>query len=221
MTTEPRRYLAGTFPIPSGEPRTVSRGRIPTLARVLLVIGVVLVGVAACADGDGEVVDFGATPGEDAPRVPADDGVDVFTVDPPEAVPAVDARLVPGGWPEAAAFIAREAEAGNPTLVNIFASWCGPCRAEMPMLLEARDANPDVTFLGIDHLDRLEDGEAFVEEFDIDFATIHDLDGDVAFAVGGRGMPTTVVFDRDGRLAGRVVGELTEVTLAQLLDQVR
>jgi len=199
----------------------VSRGPVRTIARVLLVTAVLLVGGAACTDNSGEVVDFGATPGEDAPRVPADDGVDVFTVDPPEAVPAVDARLVPGGWPEAAAFIAREAEAGNPTLVNIFASWCGPCRAEMPMLLEARDANPDVTFLGIDHLDRLEDGEAFVEEFDIDFATIHDLDGDVAFAVGGRGMPTTVVFDRDGRLAGRVVGELTEVTLAQLLDQVR
>ncbi len=221
MTTGPRRYLAGTFPIPTGEPRTVSRGRVPTFARVLLVIVAVLVGVAACADSDGEVVDFGATPGEDAPRVPADDGVDVFAVDPPAAVPPVDARLVPGGWPEAAAFIAREAEAGNPTLVNIFASWCGPCRAEMPMLLEARDEHPEVTFLGIDHLDRLEDGEAFVEELDIDFATIHDLDGDVAFAVGGRGMPTTVVFDRDGRLAGRVVGELTETSLAQLLDEVR
>jgi len=199
----------------------VPRGRARTLARVLLVTAVLLVGAAACTDSGGEVVDFGATPGEDAPRVPADDGVDVFAVDRPEAVPPLDARLTPGGWPEAAAFIAREAEAGNPTLVNIFASWCGPCRAEMPMLLEARDDNPEVTFLGIDHLDRLEDGEAFVEEFGIDFATIHDLDGDVAFAVGGRGMPTTVVFDRDGRLAGRVVGELTETTLAQLLDEVR
>ncbi len=196
-------------------------GRLRTLVPTLLVSLLVLVATAACTGNDGEVVDFGATPGEDAPRLPADDGVDVFAVDPPEAVPPVDARLVPGGWPEAAAFIAREAEAGNPTLVNIFASWCGPCRAEMPMLLEARDANPEITFLGIDHLDRLEDGEAFVEEFGIDFATIHDLDGDVAFAVGGRGMPTTVVFDRDGRLAGRVVGELTETTLAQLLDEVR
>jgi thiol-disulfide isomerase/thioredoxin len=198
-------------------PRDRSRFAIAALLASL----VVLLGAAACTDSGGEVVDFGATPGEDAPRVPADDGVDVFAVEPPESVPPVDARLVPGSWPEAAAFIAREAEAGNPTLVNIFASWCGPCRAEMPMLLEARDDNPDITFLGIDHLDRLEDGEAFVEEFGIDFATIHDLDGDVAFAVGGRGMPTTVVFDRDGRLAGRVVGELTETTLAQLLDEVR
>ena len=199
----------------------MSRGRVPTFARLLMVALVAAFALSACSDSGSEVVDFGVAPGEDAPRVPADDGVDVFAVDPPEVVPPADARLVPGGWPEAAAFIAREAEAGNPTLVNIFASWCGPCRAEMPMLLEARDENPEVTFLGIDHLDRLEDGEAFVEELGIDFATIHDLDGDVAFAVGGRGMPTTVVFDRDGRLAGRVVGELTGTTLAQLLDEVR
>ena len=171
--------------------------------------------------GGNEVVDFGATPDEDAPAVPADGGVDVFAVEAPADVPPPDARLFSGGWPEAAAFIAREAEAGNPTLVNIFASWCAPCRAEMPMLLEARDDNPDIAFLGIDHLDRLEDGEAFVEELGIDFATIHDLDGDVAFAVGGRGMPTTVVFDREGQLVARYVGELTASSLEDLLDQVR
>jgi cytochrome c biogenesis protein CcmG, thiol:disulfide interchange protein DsbE len=187
----------------------------------LLAAGLLLVAAASCSAGDDEVVDFGARPGEDAPRVPADDGVDVFAVPAPDAVPPTDARLVSGGWPEAAAFIAREARAGNPTLVNIFASWCGPCRAEMPMLLAAREANPEITFLGIDHLDRREDGEAFVEELGVDFATIHDLAGDVAFAVGGRGMPTTVVFDREGQLAGRVVGELTETSLAQLLDEVR
>lgn len=197
------------------------RGPVRARAGALLAAGLLLVAAAACTAGDDGVVDFGASPGEDAPRVPADDGVDVFAVPAPDAVPPVDARLVSGGWPEAAAFIAREAQAGNPTLVNIFASWCGPCRAEMPMLLAARDAHPDVTFLGIDHLDRREDGEAFVEELGIDVATIHDLDGDVAFAVGGRGMPTTVVFDRDGQLAGRVVGELTETSLAQLLDAVR
>ena len=197
-------------------PSTTVRRLVPGLAVLVLVLALV-----GCSDAGREVVDFGAEPGADAPRVPADDGVDVFTVEAPAAVPPVDARLVPGGWPEAAAFVAREAEAGRPTLVNIFASWCAPCRAEMPLLLTTRDDNPDIAFLGIDHLDRLEDGEAFVEELGVDFATIHDLDGDVAFAVGGRGMPTTVVFDREGRLAGRVVGELTPTSLERLLDEVR
>jgi thiol-disulfide isomerase/thioredoxin len=184
-------------------------------------LSLLLLALLLVACGGSEVVDFGAEPGADAPRVPADDGVDVFAVEPPETVPASGDRLVPGGWPEAAAYIATQAEAGRPTLVNIFASWCGPCRAEMPLLLEARDANPDIAFLGIDHLDRLEDGEAFVDELGVDFTTIHDLNGDVAFAVGGRGMPTTVVFDREGQLVARYVGELGEASLDELLDQVR
>lgn len=199
-------------------PRPRSAGRNRLRAVVASVAAALLLG---CSQGEGEVVDFGATADTDAPAMSADDGVDVFAAQAPEEVPPTDARLVSGGWPEAAAFIAREAEAGNPTLVNIFASWCGPCRAEMPMLLAARDANPDITFLGIDHLDRFEDGEAFVDELGIDFATIHDLDGDVAFAVGGRGMPTTVVFDREGKLVARYVGELTESSLEDLLGQVR
>ncbi len=200
-------------PRPSAPLRARHRAALAVTTAAVLLFG--------CGTGDDEVVDFGATPGDDAPAMPADDGVDVFAAAAPGEVPPPDARLFGGGWPEAAAFIAREAEAGNPTLVNIFASWCGPCRAEMPMLLEARDDNPEVTFLGIDHLDRYEDGEEFVDELGIDFATIHDLEGDVAFAVGGRGMPTTVVFDRDGQLAGRHVGELTDSSLAQLLDEVR
>ena len=185
-----------------------------------MLVAVVMVLGSACS-ADDEVADFGAPPPDDGPRVPADDGLDVTTAPAPDAVPPIDARLEPGGWPEAAAFIAREAEAGRPTLVNIFASWCIPCRTEMPLLLETRDANPDITFLGIDHLDRLEDGEGFVDDLGVDFATIFDPDGDVAAAVGARGMPTTVIFDADGRLAGRVVGEVTATSLQQLLDAVR
>lgn len=188
------------------------------LRHAMVVVATLVVIASGCRGGDSEVVDFGAPPPEAAP-VPADGGVDVADA-PPADAPPPDAYLEPGGWPEAAAFVAREAASGRPTLINIFASWCGPCEREIPLLLETRDANPDVAFLGIDHLDKLEDGEAFIDELGIDFPTIHDLDGDVAFAVGGRGMPTTVIFDRDGRLTGRVVGELTESSLDELLSSV-
>ncbi len=187
------------------------------LAATLL--GAVLV-VAACTS-EPEVIDVADEGIGDTPDVPTDGRLDVSDVEPPAEIPPADAELFEGGWPEAAAWIAREADEGRPTLVNIFASWCEPCRREMPMLVEASREHTDVAFLGIDHIDPIEQGRAFVAEYDIPFATIHDLGGDVAFAVGSRGMPTTVVFDREGRLAGRVIGELTETSLAELLDEVR
>jgi thiol-disulfide isomerase/thioredoxin len=181
----------------------------------LLVGAGLLVGCAS----DPEVADFGAPPPDGAPA-PAG-AVDVGEVAAPAEPTPADADLHPGGWEAAADWIAREADAGRPTLVNIFASWCGPCEREMPMLIAAADANPDIAFLGIDHLDRLEDGREFVDRLGVSFPTIHDLDGDVAAAVGARGMPTTVGFDADGVLVARAVGELTEGSLEALLDELR
>jgi thiol-disulfide isomerase/thioredoxin len=187
--------------------------RLPTL--VVLLVLLALVGCGS----DPEVADFGAPPPDGAPA-PAG-AIDVHDVAAPAEPTPPDADLHPGGWEAAADWIAREADAGRPTLVNIFASWCGPCEREMPMLLEAAADNPDIAFLGIDHLDRLEDGREFVDRLGVDFPTIHDLDGDVAAAVGARGMPTTVGFDADGVLVARAVGELTEGSLERLLDELR
>jgi cytochrome c biogenesis protein CcmG, thiol:disulfide interchange protein DsbE len=201
--------------------RASSSRRVQRTDRVRLVaVGVVALLLAAgCSDAP-EVADFGAAPPEGTPAATTGGG-SVHDVAEPAELPPPDADLFPGGWEEAAAWIAREADDGRPALVNIFASWCGPCEREMPMLIEAADANPDIAFLGIDHLDRLEDGREFVDRLGVSFPTIHDLDGDVAAAVGARGMPTTVVFDTDGLLVGRAVGELTASSLEQLLDEVR
>jgi thiol-disulfide isomerase/thioredoxin len=149
------------------------------------------------------------------------DTVDVRDVEPPASVPPRDAHLADGGWPETAAWIRRENEAGRPVLVNIFASWCLPCERELPLLLDAAADNPDIAFLGIDHLDQRDDAERFVAEMAVSFPTIYDIAGDVAFALEARGMPTTVVFDVDGRLAGHRTGELTRGSLEELLDEVR
>ncbi|MEX2533743.1 MAG: TlpA disulfide reductase family protein [Nitriliruptoraceae bacterium] len=135
--------------------------------------------------------------------------------------PSRDAVLADGGVHAAAAFIRREVADGRPTLVNIFASWCGPCRAEMPLLNDTyRTYNSEIAFLGVAHLDRYDDALDFVEELEVPFASVLDLHGDFAFAVESRGMPTTVVFDADGILIGRVIGELTEASLANLLQSV-
>ncbi len=163
-----------------------------------------------------DVLEFG----DSQPPASAPSAFDVFAHTNADT-PARDAVLADGGLDAAAAFIRREVADGRPTLVNIFASWCGPCRAEMPLLNDmSRKHADDITFLGVAHLDRYDDALAFIDELAVPFATVFDLDGDFAFAVESRGMPTTVVFDASGNLVARVIGELTETSLANLLAAV-
>jgi thiol-disulfide isomerase/thioredoxin len=184
---------------------------------VALIAIVVAVEVIVRDDG---VVDFGAVPGADAPRLPADSGLRVAGADMTLA-PPLGSVLTDGGWGESSAFVARSAAAGRPTVVNLFASWCGPCEREMPLLNRVADRELGIDFLGVAHLDARRDAERFVAAQRVTFTTILDLDGDVAAAVGGRGLPVTVAFDRDGVMVGRVFGELTEDSLERLLRLVR
>lgn len=197
----------------------------PRARRGGVVAGVVvalLVGAMALPmllDG-GEVVDFGVVPGADAPPLPADGGLRVGEVDV-TAAPAIGSVLTDGGWGEASAFVARSAAAGRPIVINLFASWCGPCEREMPLLNRVADRELGTDFLGVAHLDARADAERFVAEQQVVFTTMLDLGGEVAAAVGGRGLPVTVAFDRDGVMVGRVFGELTDDSLESLLRLVR
>ena len=185
-------------------------------AAVALVVAITL----AISQGGEQPIDFGAVPGSDQPRLPADAGLRVEGVDPALA-PAPGSVLTDGGWDEAAAYVARNAEAGQPTIINLFASWCAPCEREMPLLNEVADREVGTVFLGIAHLDARSDAERFVAEQQVVFTTILDLDGAVAAAVGGRGLPVTVAFDRDATMVGRVFGELTAESLEELVALVR
>ena len=90
------------------------------------------------------------------------------------------------------------------------------------MLNEAAADHPDIAFLGVATNDALEDARAAVDRFGIAFPALRDAEFDqVAFQVGARAMPTTVVFDTDGTMVGRVVGEVNARSLADLLDTVR
>ena len=209
----------------SGEERDTSRpdgpagGRGRLIAAVGTVLVAAVIGVTALL-GDGEVVDFGMVPPADAPPLPADAGLRVGDVDVSRA-PALGSVLTDGGWGEASAFVARSAAEGRPTVINLFASWCGPCEREMPLLNRVAGRELGTDFLGVAHLDARADAERFVAEQQVAFTTMLDLGGEVAASVGGRGLPVTVAFDRDGVMVGRVFGELTEESLESLLRLVR
>lgn len=185
------------------------------MIRRFVLLAVVVLFTVACTTST-DVIEFG----DGAPAQPGQSTFDVNAYTDADT-PARDAVLADGGLDAAAAFVRREVSDGRPTLVNIFASWCGPCRAEMPMLNASyRTHQSEIAFLGIAHLDRYEDALQFIDELAVPFPTVFDLDGDFAFAVESRGMPTTVVFDADGTLVARVIGELTETSLAELLAAV-
>lgn len=206
---------SGTAAGPDPAPRSGARSLV---VAVLLVGG--LAGTRACAAPPPTVVDFGMVAEAGAPGIAGDRGLDLAAADASIA-PEAGAVLDPRGYVAVAAFVARESAAGRPVVVNLFASWCPPCVREMPMIVEAAARETGIAFLGVAHLDRDADARRFVEEQDVRFTTVLDLDGDTAFAIGGRGMPTTVAFDRDGRLVARVIGELTPTSFEELLAAVR
>ena len=140
---------------------------------------------------------------------------------PSAAVPAGELRLHPGGWAEVATLVRRANADGRPAVVNLFASWCEPCKEEAPLLRATADANPDVAFVGVDHRDLVERGEAFLAEYPLGFPTIWDFQGEVAEAIRSRGMPTTAFFAADGRLVRLHTGILDADLLAAGIAEAR
>jgi thiol-disulfide isomerase/thioredoxin len=117
--------------------------------------------------------------------------------------------------------------AGKVVVVNVWGSWCAPCRAEAPMLAKAaRDlADQDVAFLGIDSRDPSKTAaRAFVRRFDIPYPSIYDQQGRTLLAFRGtltpNAIPSTVIIDRQGRVAASVLGEISRTTLYDLVEEV-
>jgi len=114
---------------------------------------------------------------------------------------------------------------GKVVVVNVWGSWCGPCRAEAPMLAQAARelAKKDVVFLGIDSRDPSQDAaKAFVRRFVVPYPSLYDQQGTTLLAFRGtltpNSVPSTVVVDPQGRVAGSVLGSLTRTTLDDLVD---
>ncbi len=114
---------------------------------------------------------------------------------------------------------------GHVVVVNVWGSWCPPCRAEAPMLAAAaRDlADRGVVFLGINSRNPERAGpQAFERRFDIPYDSIYDPDGRTLLAFHGtlspNSIPSTVVIDRHGRVAASVIGTVTRTTLYDLVD---
>lgn len=110
---------------------------------------------------------------------------------------------------------------GRPVVVNVWASWCPPCRAEMPLLERAAsEFDGRVAFLGVASKDTQAGAAGFLEEVGITYPNVFDASGEVRRDLDLRGFPTTYVFDANGELRTTVVGGITEPQLAAQLDDL-
>jgi len=110
---------------------------------------------------------------------------------------------------------------GHVVLLNWYASWCSPCRREIPLLQQASEAlSEDLVVLGVDLQEPFDRAREILDMFGGRYPAVLDSNGEVSARYGGRGLPTTFVIDRDGRIAGVRAGELRPDDLAQLLALV-
>lgn len=107
---------------------------------------------------------------------------------------------------------------GRPVVVNFFASWCVPCRSEMPTFARvAGDFDGQVVFLGVDHQDSRGPALALLQETGVTYPTGYDPDGAVAREYGLFGMPSTVFVSADGDVVATRTGEMSETELRDAL----
>lgn len=110
---------------------------------------------------------------------------------------------------------------GKPVVVNFFASWCVPCRKEMPALQAVSAKVKDrVAFLGVDHQDDRQGALQLLADTGVQYPTGYDPDGKVATSYGLFGMPTTLFVAADGRLLEKHTGELSGAQLEETITRL-
>lgn len=133
-------------------------------------------------------------------------------------VPAVALSAFPGG--QASTF--EQLRDGRPMVVNLWASWCGPCRAEMPMLADAQRRESGVRFLFVNQGEAAAAVQAYLLREGL---ALHDvwLDGASALgpAVGSQGLPTTLFLDAEGRRVDAHFGVLNQAALTVQLKTLK
>ena len=118
--------------------------------------------------------------------------------------------------------------AGQVHVVNFWYASCPPCRAEAPDLASLSTEYPDVPFLGINIFDNVQTAQVFESKYGIEYPSIFDAKSNsvqLAFATAGavapNAVPTTIVIDRDGRVAARISGRIADTgILAAMIDTV-
>ena len=184
-----------------------------TAAGALVAVGLL---VSGC--GDTAEADAGAVP--EAGYVAGDGSIVLLAPDERVDAPEVTGPTLDGGT------FSLDDHRGEVVVINVWASWCAPCRAEAPTLAAlAEELEPQgVTFVGLDTRDSDTSARVFVERFGIGYPNVIDRDGQLQLLFSDtlppQAIPSTLVIDREGRVAGRVLGRASESALRGLLEPI-
>lgn len=114
---------------------------------------------------------------------------------------------------------------GKVVVLNVFASWCDPCKTEAPILEQEQHklSRQNATILGVTYLDNSSDSEAFVRREHISYPVVRDVSGKFVRSFGTTGVPETFVINRQGKIAAlrrfQVDTKWLDQTLPSILKQ--
>jgi thiol-disulfide isomerase/thioredoxin len=132
-----------------------------------------------------------------------------------EPAPVLAGPLVGGGHGSLRGY------AGQVVVLNVWASWCGPCRRESAGLVAAAKSLPKVAFLGINTRDNEGNAAAFVRAEGVPYPSFADQDGRLVLQLQRvldiSGLPVTVVLDRQHRVAAAIYGPTTAITIEEIV----
>ncbi|MGH8873894.1 MAG: TlpA family protein disulfide reductase [Acidimicrobiia bacterium] len=111
-------------------------------------------------------------------------------------------------------------EDGRPVLLNLWASWCLPCREEMPALNAFARAHPEIQLVGVAIQDTEPEARAFADELAVVYPVGIDREGTIGDAYPSPGLPSTFLIGSDGRIVRQVNGALTGELLEQLIAEL-
>lgn len=135
--------------------------------------------------------------------------------------PAPDVKLPPVQGIDAPSFDGASLKAGNVTVLNVWASWCVPCREEHPLLMEL-GKRTDIKLVGINYKDDAANASAFLNTLGQPFRALDaDIEGRATIDWGVYGVPETYVIDGQGMIRYKVIGPLSpDIITGQLNPQI-